>query len=163
MDLDELFEPAEGAVVLTGFDDAIIGLAEEFGNGPRILYSREKILQMMTENKQKGIYLTPEPKDHNFGYPIDGPNAAGLVTAYNINTKLFVNPMEMVEMEMGDLTFGGRNKRGNRGKSAKNIKRDTSYKRKSRRHKKNKNRSNKMSSKNKKKNKNRMSRKKKQL
>ena len=121
---------------------------------------REKILKMMTENKQKGIYLTPEPKDQNFGYPIDGPNAAGLVTAYNINTKLFVNPMQMAEMEMGDLTFGGRNKRG---KSAKRVR----NKRKSRRHKKNKNRSNKMSSKNKnrmsRKNKKRMSRKKKQL
>ena len=52
MDLDELFETAEGAVVLTGFDDAIIGLAEEFGNGPRILYSREKILQILQERDE---------------------------------------------------------------------------------------------------------------
>jgi len=137
---------------------------------------REKILQMMTDNKKKGTYLTPEPKDRNFGYPIDAPNAPGLVTAYTINNELFVNPMEMAEMEMDGLTFGGRNKRaksgksGKRaksGKSAKNVKRGTSYKRKSRRHKKNKNRSNKMSRKNKnrmsRKNKNRMSRKKKQL
>ena len=49
MDLEELFEAAFGAVLLTGFDEAIIGLAEEFGNGPRILYSREKILQIMME------------------------------------------------------------------------------------------------------------------
>jgi hypothetical protein len=131
------------------------------------IQKREKILKMMTDNKQKGIYLTPEHKDRNFGYPIDGPNAAGLATAYQINNELFVNPMQMAGMEMDGLTFGGRNKRGNRGKSAKNIKRDTSYKRKSRRHKKNKNRSNKMTRKNKnrmsRKNKNRMSRKKKQL
>ena len=126
---------------------------------------REKILQMMTDNKKKGTYLTPEPKDRNFGYPIDAPNAPGLVTAYTINNELFVNPMEMAEMEMDGLTFGGRNKRAKSGKSArsarsaKNVKRGTSYKRKSRRHKKNKNRSNKMS----RKNKNRMSRKKKQL
>jgi hypothetical protein len=131
---------------------------------------REKILQMMTDNKKKGTYLTPEPKDRNFGYPIDAPNAPGLVTAYTINNELFVNPMEMAEMEMDGLTFGGRNKRAKSGKSArsaKNVKRGTSYKRKSRRHKKNKNRSNKMSRKNKnrmsRKNKNRMSRKKKQL
>jgi hypothetical protein len=47
MDLDELFESAEGAVILTGFDEAIIGLVEEFGNGPRILYSRDKILDIL--------------------------------------------------------------------------------------------------------------------
>jgi hypothetical protein len=121
---------------------------------------REKILKMMTENKQKGIYLTPEPKDRNFGYPIDGPNAAGLVTAYNINTKLFGDPLEMEERVVDGLTFGGRNKSGKSTKRVRN-------KRKSRRHKKNKNRSNKMSSKNKnrmsRKNKKRMSRKKKQI
>ena len=35
MDLDELFEQAEGAIILDGFNEAIIGLVEEFGNGPR--------------------------------------------------------------------------------------------------------------------------------
>jgi len=49
MDLDELFEQAEGAIILDGFNEAIIGLVEEFGNGPRILYSRDKILQIMQE------------------------------------------------------------------------------------------------------------------
>jgi len=47
MDLDELFEQAEGAIILDGFNEAIIGLVEEFGNGPRILYSRDKIIQIM--------------------------------------------------------------------------------------------------------------------
>lgn len=127
---------------------------------------REKIFKMMTENKKKGIYLTPEPKDRNFGYPIDGPNAQGLVTAYTINTKLFGDPMKMAEMEMDGLTFGGRNKRGKSAKRGKSGKRGKSSKRgKSVRNKKN--RSNKMSSKNKnrmsRKNKKRMSRKKKQL
>lgn len=49
MDLDELFEQAEGAIILDGFNEAIIGLVEEFGNGPRILYSRDKILQIMQD------------------------------------------------------------------------------------------------------------------
>lgn len=127
---------------------------------------REKILKMMTENKQKGIYLTPEPKDRNFGYPIDAPNAQGLVTAYTINTNLFGDPMEFLEREADGVTFGGRNKRGKSGKRGKSSKRGKSAKRgKSVRNKKN--RSNKMSSKNKnrmsRKNKKRMSRKKKQL
>ena len=47
MDLQELFENATGAIILDGFDEAIIGLVEEFGNGPRILYSRDKILEIL--------------------------------------------------------------------------------------------------------------------
>lgn len=49
MDLDELFDSAEGAIILDGFNEAIIGLVEEFGNGPRILYSRDKIIDIMQE------------------------------------------------------------------------------------------------------------------
>ena len=33
---------AEGAIILDGLNDAIIGIVEEFGNGPRILYSKNK-------------------------------------------------------------------------------------------------------------------------
>jgi hypothetical protein len=38
-DIDEY---AEGAIILDGLDEAIIGIVEEFGNGPRILYSKTK-------------------------------------------------------------------------------------------------------------------------
>lgn len=120
------------------------------------IQKREKILKMITENKKQGKYLTPEPKDRNFDYPIDAPNALGLVTAYKINTQLFGDPMIMAEMEMDNLTFGGRNKRGKSGKRGKSV-----------RNKKNKNRSKTRKNKNKnrmsRKNKKRMSRKKKQL
>lgn len=42
--LDEL---AEGAIILDGFDDCIVGISEEFGNGPRIVYSKNKIIQKL--------------------------------------------------------------------------------------------------------------------
>ena len=42
--IDLINEHAEGAVLLTGFDDCIVGITEEFGNGNRILYSKEKII-----------------------------------------------------------------------------------------------------------------------
>jgi hypothetical protein len=45
-DIDEY---AEGAIILDGLDDAIIGIVEEFGNGPRILYSKNKILTILCE------------------------------------------------------------------------------------------------------------------
>ena len=45
----DIHEFAEGAVILDGLDDAIIGIVEEFGNGPRILYSKNKVLQILEE------------------------------------------------------------------------------------------------------------------
>jgi hypothetical protein len=48
MEID-INEYAEGAVTLEGFEDCIIGITEEFGKGPRLLYSREKILQNLME------------------------------------------------------------------------------------------------------------------
>lgn len=42
-------EYAENAVILTGLDKAIIGIVEEFGNGPRILYSKSKIIEILME------------------------------------------------------------------------------------------------------------------
>jgi hypothetical protein len=47
VDLDEY---AEGAVLLTGLEEAIIGVVEEFGNGPRVLYSKRKIIELLTKD-----------------------------------------------------------------------------------------------------------------
>lgn len=46
IDLDEY---AEGAILLTGLESAIIGIVEEFGNGRRVLYSKNKILNILME------------------------------------------------------------------------------------------------------------------
>jgi hypothetical protein len=45
-DIDEI---AEGAIKLDGLDDAILGVVEDFGNGPRILYSKNKIIYTLQE------------------------------------------------------------------------------------------------------------------
>ena len=42
-------EDTYGAIKLDGFDNCIIGVVEEFGNGPRILYSKEKIIDELCE------------------------------------------------------------------------------------------------------------------
>ena len=47
--LVDIHEKAEGAILLDGLEGAIIGITEEFGNGPRILYSKEKILLILME------------------------------------------------------------------------------------------------------------------
>ncbi len=49
MTIEEIKEQAEGAIILDGLDDAIVGMAEEFGNGPRIVYSKSKIFKILME------------------------------------------------------------------------------------------------------------------
>ena len=51
MTKEEVEELAEGAILLDGFDDCITGVVEEFGNGIRILYSRDKILESLQKDK----------------------------------------------------------------------------------------------------------------
>ena len=41
---------AEGAIILDGFNDAIVGITEEFGGIKRLLYSKYKILEILQEN-----------------------------------------------------------------------------------------------------------------
>lgn len=65
MDLEELFENATGAIILDGFDEAIIGLVEEFGNGPRILYSRDKILEILQTRDEMSFEDALEFYDFN--------------------------------------------------------------------------------------------------
>lgn len=45
----DINEYAEGAILLTGLDEAIIGITDEFGVGRRILYSKSKIIQILEE------------------------------------------------------------------------------------------------------------------
>lgn len=51
MDID-IHQYAEGAILLDGLDDAMIGITQEFGNGPRVLYSKDKILNILQERDE---------------------------------------------------------------------------------------------------------------
>ena len=46
VDIDQY---AEGAILLDGFESAIIGIVQEFGSGNRILYSKQIILDILQE------------------------------------------------------------------------------------------------------------------
>ena len=63
-----LDEYAEGAVLLDGLEDAIIGVVEEFGNGRRILYSRSKIIQILCERD----LMTEEDAEEFYSFNILG-------------------------------------------------------------------------------------------
>jgi hypothetical protein len=44
-----LDEYAEGAIILDNFDDCIIGISEQFGEGNRIVYSKDIIIKKLCE------------------------------------------------------------------------------------------------------------------
>ena len=58
-------EMAEGAIKLDGLDDAILGIVEEFGNGPRILYSKNKIIYILQERDGMDWSEAEEFYDYN--------------------------------------------------------------------------------------------------
>ena len=61
----DIHEYAEGAIILDGLDEAIIGIVEEFGNGPRILYSKNKILNILCERDLMTMTEAMEFFDYN--------------------------------------------------------------------------------------------------
>lgn len=67
MNLEEynIDELAEGAIKLDGLDEAIIGIVEEFGNGPRILYSKNKIIYILQERDGMSWSESEEFYDYN--------------------------------------------------------------------------------------------------
>lgn len=71
----------EGAVMLTGLEDAIVGIVEEFGSSPRILYCKSKILQILQERDLMTEQEAEEYYDYNIlGLYAGEQNAVFLVT-----------------------------------------------------------------------------------
>lgn len=62
---------AEGAVLLDGFEDCIIGIVEEFGNGRRMLYSKDMILDKLKSRDS----MTSEEAEEFYDYNILGLHA----------------------------------------------------------------------------------------
>jgi hypothetical protein len=77
----DIHEFAEGAVILDGLNEAIIGIVEEFGNGPRILYSKPKILNILCERDLMTQSEAEEFYDYNIlGLYAGEQNAVFLIT-----------------------------------------------------------------------------------
>jgi hypothetical protein len=81
--LNEINESAEGSVLLTGLDDAILGIVEEFGNDPRVLYSKEKIINILIENEGMSKSEALEYYDFNIlGMYVSDQNPVFLTTDF---------------------------------------------------------------------------------
>jgi hypothetical protein len=50
MNDNKYFDLAEGAVMLDGFDDCIVGVSESFGEEPRIIYSKKQIITKLMKD-----------------------------------------------------------------------------------------------------------------
>ena len=74
-------EIAEGAIILDGLDDAIVGVTVEFGNGRRVLYSADKILNILMERDGMTWHEAVEFYDYNIlGLHAGEQNPVFLVT-----------------------------------------------------------------------------------
>ncbi len=63
VDIDEY---AEGAVMLTGLEGAIVGIVEDFGSpGRKMLYSKQKILDILQERDLMTMGEAEEFYDYN--------------------------------------------------------------------------------------------------
>jgi hypothetical protein len=62
VDIDQY---AEGAILLDGLESAIIGIVQEFGNGNRILYSKQRILDILQERDLMTMGEAEEFYDYN--------------------------------------------------------------------------------------------------
>jgi hypothetical protein len=68
--LVDLHEYAEGAILLDNLEEAIVGIVEEFGNGPRVLYSKQKIIEILTKDG-----MTEEEAQEYYDFNILGLHA----------------------------------------------------------------------------------------
>ena len=60
-----IHEFAEGAIILDGLDEAIVGITEEFSVGRRILYSKDKILDILMKRDLMTYSEAEEFYDYN--------------------------------------------------------------------------------------------------
>ena len=74
-------EIAEGSIILDGLSDAIVGVTDEFGNGRRVLYSADKILNILMERDGMTWHEAVEFYDYNIlGLHAGEQNPVFLVT-----------------------------------------------------------------------------------
>lgn len=62
VDIDQY---AEGAILLDGLEDCIIGIVEQFGTGRSILYSKDKILTKLQRIHEMTLTEAEEFYDYN--------------------------------------------------------------------------------------------------
>ena len=78
---ETLPEWAEGALILEGFDQAIIGLGQQRGSQPCLIYSVEKIIANLKNDMDSDDAW--EFYEHNIGCMYAGPGTPIMMEAFN--------------------------------------------------------------------------------
>lgn len=78
----DINEYCKGAIILDGLDDAIVGIVEDF-HGTRILYSKNKILQIL----QKRDLMTEQESEEFYDFNIKGMYAGEQNPVFTITLK----------------------------------------------------------------------------
>lgn len=78
----DINEFCEGAIILDGLDDAIVGIVEDF-HGSRVLYSRHKILEIL----QQRDLMTEQEAEEFYDFNIKGLYAGEQNPVFLITTK----------------------------------------------------------------------------
>ena len=65
MEIDEINEINPDAIIVDGFNDAIIGLAERINLGPVVAYDVDKMLEIMVERDKMTYEEAMEYFDYN--------------------------------------------------------------------------------------------------
>lgn len=73
----------EDAIILDGLDDAIVGIVEDFGSTPKLLYCKSKILQILQERD----LMTEQEAEEFYDYNIKGLYAGELNPVFLITIK----------------------------------------------------------------------------
>ena len=68
MKIELINEIAEGAILLTGYEDCIVGFSEEFGAETRVVYSKDKIINKLVMEDN----MSEEDALEHFYYNIAG-------------------------------------------------------------------------------------------
>lgn len=66
--VEQIEELAEGAMLVTNYDDCIIGIGHRIGLPPLVVYDKAKIISKLMENDQ----MNPEEAEEYFNYNILG-------------------------------------------------------------------------------------------
>ena len=62
------FNDGDNLIVLHGFSEALIGISEKFGEEPRLVYSKDKIIEILMEEDE----MSDEEAIEHFYYNIIG-------------------------------------------------------------------------------------------
>jgi hypothetical protein len=77
--IEELREHCDNLKMLTGFDDAIVGLSKVHGSDPVLIYDPEKIIDILMEREGWDVETAIDFYEHNIECAYFGPGTPAML------------------------------------------------------------------------------------